>query len=426
MALPAKKTVGDLIRASDMNRLIDVAGTNERNVAQILRKLTRGKFPFESAHKIQVYNNTGAEIAMFGIYGIKEQVFTADAVELMTRTLEVEAPALADHIGKWVVLAEQIPDGGIGKAYVSGMCLCKINIVSTAHRFAEIADADEEKLVSAYIGTAKIIWAEAGTGTKWAVIEFPAPSRTGVAKLQANIAAGASGNVKLCNLAGTETGAAFSARNIGPGDAVTGNLVVLTEGEYSVPFFAYSVPGLPIAPAFASVAGIRPANPDTTYPGDFDVEAVAGAVTKSAIWKFPTPIPTNDVNGLVAANTTNSQTIVQDNDVSGFQRQKSAELQWSQIDADFNLAAVTWNNQPSYHISDSVELEADGTANGNMHAQLLKGGILDRWGFAFSLNVGTGGKTYYGIKLEWTTFTPAALDLARYKGGALLIVPTFP
>ena len=81
----------------------------------------------------------------------------------------------------FVVLAEPIASVKIGRAYIGGVCLAKVNVTDAGHAYATITDGEEAYLTSAASGPVQILWKEAGTGQKWAQIRLGTPATgTGV------------------------------------------------------------------------------------------------------------------------------------------------------------------------------------------------------------------------------------------------------
>jgi hypothetical protein len=65
-----------------------------------------------------------------------------------------------------VVTLEPIGADRLGRARLVGLVAVNVNITSTAHRCAEVTDANYSRLTSAATGSARILYAPAGTGVK--------------------------------------------------------------------------------------------------------------------------------------------------------------------------------------------------------------------------------------------------------------------
>jgi hypothetical protein len=86
--------------------------------------------------------------------------------------LSCVTPDIDAHEGRFVVLAEPLAVGAIGRAYIAGVCPVQVNVTDEAHGYASIADGDTTQLASATSGPAQILWKAAGTGSRWAVVRL--------------------------------------------------------------------------------------------------------------------------------------------------------------------------------------------------------------------------------------------------------------
>ncbi len=127
---------------------------------------------------VMVKNVSDTDAPQFGVLGVHDILFSPDDNEQGFR----ERPALcgatpdADlHLGKFVVCLEPIVSQGIGRALLSGVTPVKVNVVDGDHKFADIADGDCVRLESATFGSAQILYAQSGTGEKWAVVRLGVP-----------------------------------------------------------------------------------------------------------------------------------------------------------------------------------------------------------------------------------------------------------
>lgn len=129
---------------------------------------------------VLIQNKTGSDLAEFAVVGLGDPIFEpTDAAKTATFKAQVgfegDTPATASHTGKFAILLEPIADDNIGIARVSGLCPVKIDITDTDHAFADIDNSETGNLNSATSGAAQILWAESGTGVKWAVVRLGAP-----------------------------------------------------------------------------------------------------------------------------------------------------------------------------------------------------------------------------------------------------------
>lgn len=86
-------------------------------------------------------------------------------------------PAADTHEGRFVVLAEPIASGRIGRAFAAGVCAVKLDVPDEDHewRFAEIAGSATANLKAHHRGSAMILWRAGGTGVQWAVVRLGKP-----------------------------------------------------------------------------------------------------------------------------------------------------------------------------------------------------------------------------------------------------------
>jgi len=126
---------------------------------------------------ILVQNDSGADRERFDILGIDDVVITPteNAEEFKSRVaLSGIEPVPNTHLGRFVVLLEPIADGKLGRACISGVCPCQIDVIDAGHKYADINpdSGDRFRAASRQFGGAEILWKESGTGTKWAVLRL--------------------------------------------------------------------------------------------------------------------------------------------------------------------------------------------------------------------------------------------------------------
>jgi hypothetical protein len=175
--------MGDYLRKVSSNTPLSISAQTWNLLMDMARdylasKQSFGRNPLSSApqNTILVKNNSGSDVTRFGILGIDNVVITPtdNANEFKSKqALLGAAPSTTNHAsGKFVICAEPIANGKIGRAYVSGACVVKVNVTDESHSFADVADGDIAKLASAESGPCAILWKESGTGEKWAIVRF--------------------------------------------------------------------------------------------------------------------------------------------------------------------------------------------------------------------------------------------------------------
>lgn len=127
---------------------------------------------------VYVQNNSGTLVERFGVLGVDGVVVdhaTNDAEFLRRVLLAGNEPAIETHRGNFVVCLEPIDDGNVGRCAVVGLVQVQVDVIDALHGYADIKDADLAKLQSSGGGSARIVWKEAGTGTKWALVALGEP-----------------------------------------------------------------------------------------------------------------------------------------------------------------------------------------------------------------------------------------------------------
>jgi hypothetical protein len=124
---------------------------------------------------VYIQNKSGADRDRFDVLGVDAPLIDpADNLDEFQHRVALAgvAPTAADHLGRFAILAEPLRDNAIGRAWVSGVFPARVNVTDEGHRFADVADGDATQLASADAGVAQILWAQAGTGTLWAIVRI--------------------------------------------------------------------------------------------------------------------------------------------------------------------------------------------------------------------------------------------------------------
>ena len=130
--------------------------------------------PAPSPGIVKVRNDSGADRDRFDVLGASGVVFTpTDNLDGFKSQFVLTgiAPMVASHIGRFVVLQEPVADGKIGRAIISGATPVHLNVDDEAFGWADVLNADPQKLQAAHSGTARILFKEPGTGSSlWAIV----------------------------------------------------------------------------------------------------------------------------------------------------------------------------------------------------------------------------------------------------------------
>jgi hypothetical protein len=110
-------------------------------------------------HYVRVANNTGSTVLRGDILGI-------DGVELSPSSygkfefqpvLDGVTPT-ASHHGKFVVAAQAIQDGKVGKAHIDGLVVVRITDLSKPWQFADVDTTDNTQLILTPNGSAQLLY----------------------------------------------------------------------------------------------------------------------------------------------------------------------------------------------------------------------------------------------------------------------------
>jgi len=158
------------VSAETFNTLLDAAQAY-RDGRQNLGAMARPE-PHDR-NVVRVRNDSGAARARHAVLGVSGVVFPPEdnlAEFLTAPVLKGVTPDADEHAGRFVVLLEPVDAGKIGLALAVGVTPVVVDIQSADHTYADVTDQDASQLTSAENGAARILWAEAGTGPRRAVV----------------------------------------------------------------------------------------------------------------------------------------------------------------------------------------------------------------------------------------------------------------
>jgi len=122
---------------------------------------------------ILVRNDSGSDLGQFAILGVDGVAFDFDdnPTEFIAQPLFLGSlPSIDDHRGKFVVLAEAIESGVVGRAVLAGVTPVQVDVEDEDHEFADVADGVTANLASVPHGSARMVWREGGAGVQWALV----------------------------------------------------------------------------------------------------------------------------------------------------------------------------------------------------------------------------------------------------------------
>lgn len=177
------------IPAGTFNTFIDTARDYLNRTHGIGRGPVAGAVALDTG-TVLVRNDTGVDVDRFGVLGVDSIVIapTDNPDEFKSRPiLSVVTPVIPGaHSENFVVLAEPLPheateaDRPIGQAVIDGVTVAVVNVQHADHECAVPVNGTRTNFNSAAIGPVRIIYKEAGTGYKWALVRLGARAVDGM------------------------------------------------------------------------------------------------------------------------------------------------------------------------------------------------------------------------------------------------------
>jgi hypothetical protein len=130
---------------------------------------------------LRIKNGGGGDVDRFGVLAVSAPLFGIDGatftpVDSFKNDFDLVGvtPDIDVHLGRFVIAAQPIASGAIGRVYSAGVCPVMLDVVHVEDRFADIADGVIANLKSGTSGAAQILWKEddAETGVMWAVVRI--------------------------------------------------------------------------------------------------------------------------------------------------------------------------------------------------------------------------------------------------------------
>jgi len=162
--------------AEAFNAFVDAAEDFKSRQLQQTPEKVQGS---RSSGLVMVYNDSGVDVDAGGVLGIDYPITTPaedeDHYQYTAPKLVGGEPMDGAHNGKFAIAVAPIPNGEIGPACVSGICCARIDVQDEDHDYADIDDGATAQLSSDETGAAHILWRQAGTGIKWAIVRLGSP-----------------------------------------------------------------------------------------------------------------------------------------------------------------------------------------------------------------------------------------------------------
>lgn len=164
------------IPARDWNRVCEAARSYYEGLGERF-----GKQPLPTSRQdlVWIRNDTGSDLDAWSVVGVDAPVFLpAENPDTFGRPVALKGgiPVLVQHLHRLAILIEPVVTNELGRAVMAGVTAAKVDVVDASHRYADVKDGVSNCLASSAAGTAQILWKEAGTGIKWAVVRMGAPA----------------------------------------------------------------------------------------------------------------------------------------------------------------------------------------------------------------------------------------------------------
>ena len=123
---------------------------------------------------VYIKNSSGINVDRLNILGISNTLIDPASNNFkQSAILDGVTPVIAGHGGgRFVVTAEPIKDGAVGRACITGYFPIQIDVANESHTYADVNDNIVTSLKSVETGPAVILWKESGIGVKWALVRF--------------------------------------------------------------------------------------------------------------------------------------------------------------------------------------------------------------------------------------------------------------
>jgi hypothetical protein len=156
-----KVRAGDplVIPASAYNAMVDAALAHQQDQYNFGGE-RRGSL--RQTGIVSVRNDTGEICPRFGVLGVTGPLIlpSDDADAFKERIVLAGTTPTAAHVGRFVVTLEPVPIGGIGRAFVDGVCVARVTIDSELHACADVSAGAVASLKSCAVGSARLLWVE--------------------------------------------------------------------------------------------------------------------------------------------------------------------------------------------------------------------------------------------------------------------------
>lgn len=166
MATSDKRAPGDMFAPPGADMWNAMVGAGEAFLESQLSTQPGGPIAGRSTDILLIKNGSGGDRSRGDVMGAFSK--TLETLEPSDIRLTGAAPTSEGFVG---VLIEPLPSGDIGRVQLSGVCLAKVNIGSTSHKYA-YASPGSYVLTSGSSGSIQLIWTPGTTGVQECVVRL--------------------------------------------------------------------------------------------------------------------------------------------------------------------------------------------------------------------------------------------------------------
>ncbi len=135
---------------------------------------------------IRVGNDSGASLDRYSVLALRDPIINPsdNLAEFKNQVAFAgDLPADPSRSERFAVLLEPLAEDAIGRGIVAGVTPVRVDVVRETDLYAEPIIGTTTHLRSASNGQTRILWREAGTGVKWAVVRLSERARFAVFQL---------------------------------------------------------------------------------------------------------------------------------------------------------------------------------------------------------------------------------------------------
>lgn len=170
--------IAKALEAGFLNNVVD-----RLNAFNVPLRTKKAAERFTSTIEAYGVNNTTEEFPIYSI--VRPTGVVPSNLNDTTKLLEfqdqpiftVDVPTVTSLSTPFVCLEPIPPNGGVGRVAVTGLVVCKVNVIDDDHEYANMTPLDSTCLTSGVSGRSRILWKGTGTGVVNAAVLLSMPSQ---------------------------------------------------------------------------------------------------------------------------------------------------------------------------------------------------------------------------------------------------------